>query len=161
MVAKQFEARQYGRELELKRLEDEIKKIRERIDKGNSDKKQIVDRRGIDCSAKMTIRFKSIPQEEAMNRFRIVLVGSAVMSSRHLRGRGRCGPMTNREATSRPRDRVSRHGHSTAFRIGIAKKEVTDQPRLLLGMIPTIEPTDHVQEAGAGISCPTAHWALK
>ncbi len=45
VVAKQFEARQQRRELELKRLEDEIKKIRDRIDKGNSDKKQIVDRR--------------------------------------------------------------------------------------------------------------------
>ncbi|HKD35448.1 MAG TPA: hypothetical protein VKB78_01570, partial [Pirellulales bacterium] len=37
VVTKQFEARQQRRELELKRLEDEIKKIRERIDKGNSD----------------------------------------------------------------------------------------------------------------------------
>jgi hypothetical protein len=45
VVAKQFEARQQRRELELRRLEEEIKKIRERIDKGNSDKKQIVDRR--------------------------------------------------------------------------------------------------------------------
>jgi hypothetical protein len=45
VVTKQFEARQQRRELELKRLEDEIKKIRERIDKGNTDKKQIVDRR--------------------------------------------------------------------------------------------------------------------
>jgi chromosome segregation ATPase len=45
VVAKQFEARQQRRELELKRLEEEIKRIRERIDKGNSDKKQIVDRR--------------------------------------------------------------------------------------------------------------------
>jgi hypothetical protein len=45
VVAKQFEARQERRTLELKRLEDEIKRIRESIDKKNSGKQQIVDRR--------------------------------------------------------------------------------------------------------------------
>ncbi len=46
--------------------------------------------------------------------------------------------------------------HSTAFRIGIAKKEATDEPARLLGMIRTIEPTNHWQEAGAGIIRPMA-----
>jgi len=45
VVAKQFESRQERRTLELKRLEDEIKKIRESIDKRNEGKQQIVDRR--------------------------------------------------------------------------------------------------------------------
>ena len=45
VIAKQFEARQERRTLELKRLEDEIKRIRESIDKKNSGKQQIVDRR--------------------------------------------------------------------------------------------------------------------
>ena len=45
VVTKQFEARQERRTLELKRLEDEIKRIRESIDKRNQGKEQIVDRR--------------------------------------------------------------------------------------------------------------------
>jgi hypothetical protein len=45
VVTKQFEARQERRTLELKRLEDEIKRIRESIDKRNQGKQQIVDRR--------------------------------------------------------------------------------------------------------------------
>jgi hypothetical protein len=45
VVAKQFEARQERRTLELKHLEDEIKRIRESIDKRNQGKQQIVDRR--------------------------------------------------------------------------------------------------------------------
>ncbi len=45
VVAKQFETRQQRRTLELKRLEDEIKRIRESIDKRNSGKQVIVDRR--------------------------------------------------------------------------------------------------------------------
>jgi hypothetical protein len=45
VVTKQFEARQERRTLELKRLEDEIKRIRDSIDKRNQGKQQIVDRR--------------------------------------------------------------------------------------------------------------------
>lgn len=45
VVTKQFEARQERRTLELKHLEDEIKRIRESIDKRNQGKEQIVDRR--------------------------------------------------------------------------------------------------------------------
>jgi uncharacterized protein YPO0396 len=45
IVTKQFEARQERRTLELKHLEDEIKRIRESIDKRNQSKEQIVDRR--------------------------------------------------------------------------------------------------------------------
>jgi hypothetical protein len=45
VVARQFEARQERRSLELKRLEDEIKRIQSSIDKRNAVKKQIVDRR--------------------------------------------------------------------------------------------------------------------
>jgi hypothetical protein len=45
VVTKQFEARQERRSLELKHLEDEIKRIRESIDKRNQGKQQIVDRR--------------------------------------------------------------------------------------------------------------------
>jgi hypothetical protein len=45
VVTKQFEARQERRTLELKHLEDEIKRIRESIDKRNQGKQQIVDRR--------------------------------------------------------------------------------------------------------------------
>ena len=45
IVTRQFEARQERRGLELKRLEDEIKRIQTSIDKRNAIKKQIVDRR--------------------------------------------------------------------------------------------------------------------
>jgi hypothetical protein len=45
VVTRQFESRQERRSLELKRLEDEIKRIRGSIDKRNEAKKQIVDRR--------------------------------------------------------------------------------------------------------------------
>ena len=45
VVAHQFEARQERRSLELKRLENEIKRIQTSIDKRNAIKKQIVDRR--------------------------------------------------------------------------------------------------------------------
>jgi hypothetical protein len=45
IVTAQFEARQERRTLELKHLEDEIKRIRESIDKRNHSKEQIVDRR--------------------------------------------------------------------------------------------------------------------
>jgi hypothetical protein len=45
LVTKQFEARQERRTLELKRLEDEINRIRESIDKRNKGKQLIVDRR--------------------------------------------------------------------------------------------------------------------
>jgi hypothetical protein len=45
IVTKQFVGRQERRTLELKRLEDEIKRIRESIDKRNDGKQQIVDRR--------------------------------------------------------------------------------------------------------------------
>ncbi len=45
IVTKQFESRQERRTLELKHLEDEIKRIRESIDKRNQGKEQIVDRR--------------------------------------------------------------------------------------------------------------------